>query len=267
MLFCPFAREVWERVKSAHPVELNRREFANPKQWLFDFLRRSSDHQATTLAVTFWHLWDTRNKIREEGGTAHPSSVAVKINSYVDLIFVHLYKNASRPRSETTPASPWAPPPVGSLLVNVDATLFASSTSMGAGMVVRDSLGVFVAARRDSFLNVQVPEIAEATAVRAALSFAHEEHLDNLIVATDCLTVVKRVESKLKDRSSCGPIIEDIKNLMESFSSCSITHVSRCQNVAAHCLARSAECLPSSVWRGVPPECIRETICIESLVD
>jgi hypothetical protein len=133
-------------------------------------------------------------------------------------------------------------------------------------VVVRDSLGGFVAARRDSFLNVQVPEVAKATAVRAALSFAHEEHLDNLIVATDCLTVVKRVESKMKDRSSCGPIIKDIKNLIKAFSSCSIIHVSRFQNVVAHCLARSAHCLPRSVWRGLPPECIRETICIESLV-
>jgi hypothetical protein len=55
-------------------------------------------------------------------------------------------------------------------------------------------------ARRDSFLIVQVPEIAEATSIRDALSFAHGENLDNLHVITYCLTVVKRVESKLKDR-------------------------------------------------------------------
>jgi hypothetical protein len=94
---------------------------------------------------------------------------------------------------------------------------------------------------------VQVREIAEATTIRVALSFAHEEHLNNLIVATDCLIVVKRVESKLKDRSSCGPIIKDIKNLIGTFNSCSINHVSRFQNVVGHYLARSAECLPSCV--------------------
>jgi hypothetical protein len=49
---------------------------------LFEFLERSSDLQATTLAVTFWHLWDTRNKLREEGGSLHPSSVVVKVKSY-----------------------------------------------------------------------------------------------------------------------------------------------------------------------------------------
>jgi hypothetical protein len=61
-------------------------------------------------------------------------------------------------------------------------------------------MGDFVAARRDGFLIVQVHDIAEATSVCDALSFAHGENLDNLHVTTYCLTVVKRVESKLKDR-------------------------------------------------------------------
>jgi hypothetical protein len=43
MLFFPFSHEVLNVVKSVHPIELNRREFINLKQWLFDFLRRSND--------------------------------------------------------------------------------------------------------------------------------------------------------------------------------------------------------------------------------
>jgi predicted nucleic acid-binding protein len=62
-------------------------------------------------------------------------------------------------------------------------------------------------------------------------------------------------------------ITHDIKDMVEAFDSCSIIHISRVQNVAAHCLARSCEFLPNSMWRGVPPDCIRETICIESLFD
>jgi hypothetical protein len=112
---------------------------------------------------------------------------------------------------------------------------------------------------------VQVPKFAEATAVRAALSFAHEENLDNLLVATNCLTVVNRVESKLRDCSLNGPIIKDIKNLIGTFSSYSIIHVSCAQKVDTHCLAHSGECLPNSVWRGVPLDYIRQTIYIESL--
>ena len=64
MLFCPFAREVWNSVKDSFSVQLNRQGFANPKQWLFDFLKRCSKQDATVLAVSFWHLWDTRNRLR-----------------------------------------------------------------------------------------------------------------------------------------------------------------------------------------------------------
>jgi hypothetical protein len=267
MLFCPFAREVWIAVKENVNIELNRKGFINPKQWLFDFLKRCNDQQATTLAVTFWHLWDTRNRLREDGANVHPSSVAVKIKIYVDMIVTHLYKLGANPRREPTPAIPWAPPPEGYLMINVDAALFASSECMGAGVVIRDCHGVCVVARREKLANVIVPELAEAMAVRVALIFAQEEGLNNFIIATDCLSVVQRVCSRARDRSAFAPVIEDIKDMVEAFDSCSIIHISRVQNVAAHCLARSCEFLPNSVWRGVPPDCIRETICIESLFD
>jgi hypothetical protein len=149
-------------------------------------------------------------------------------------------------------------------MVNVDAALFEASISMGSGVVIRDHMGNCVAARCDSFPNVQVPELAEALAIRCALVFAREENMDNICVASDCLSMVQQTRSSSRDRSVCAPIIEDIKTLLNSFSSCSITHVSRVQNFAAHCLAWSCELLPTSVWRGVSPECIRQTICIES---
>jgi ribonuclease HI len=151
------------------------------------------------------------------------------------------------------------------LLINVDAALFSSSKKMGAGVVVRDHNGDCIAACCNSFPNVTIPELAEAMAVRLALSFARDEGLDNLIIASDCLSVVQRAKASSRDRSVCGPVFEDIKSLMSSFGSCSIRHVYRGQNVAAHCLARSSEDSSMSVWRGVPPECIQDTICIDSM--
>jgi hypothetical protein len=63
----------------------------------------------------------------------------------------------------------------------------------------------------------------------------------------------------------CGPVIQDIKNLVATFNNCSILFVRRVQNYAAHYLARSSELSCKSVWRGVPPVCIRDTICTDSL--
>jgi hypothetical protein len=154
----------------------------------------------------------------------------------------------------------------GTLMINVDAALFSSSQSMGAGIMVRDHHGDCLVACCDKFPNVTVPEMAEAMAIRFALSFARGECLDNFTCATDYLSVVQRVNSPGKDRSACGSVIEDIKRLLSSFQSSSITHVYRSQNVAAHVLAHYVDYSNVSIWRGVPPVCIRDAIRKDSMV-
>jgi hypothetical protein len=41
-LLCPFARAVWNHVKEMFPIRLHRKDLANAKQWVFDFLDRES---------------------------------------------------------------------------------------------------------------------------------------------------------------------------------------------------------------------------------
>jgi ribonuclease HI len=267
LLFCPFARAVWDGVKERFGIQLGRKCFSTPKKWLFDFLARCSGDEATTLAVTFWHLWDARNKLREEGGTIDPSSVARKVNAYIDMIQTHMIQANSIPRRETSAAVSWSPPMEGKLMINVDAALFKTSQSMGMGFLVRGHSGDCMLARCDKISNITSPEMAEALAVRGALSFAKEEGLDNFICASDCLSVVQRVSSPAKDRSTCGAVIEDIKRLLSSFQFSSIIHVFRSQNVAAHVLAHFVESSSSFVWRGVSPDCIKEAICKDSMVN
>jgi ribonuclease HI len=265
MLFCPYAREVWSDVKKDFDIHLNRKFFTSPKTWLMEFLSKCGQLQATALAVTFWHIWDTRNKIREEGGCVSPVAVAARIKAYIDFILTNDSSAGSNHSRETSQVTSWSPPPEGVLQLNVDAAIFGSSQSMGASVVVRDHLGSFIAAASDSFQYVVSAELAEAFAIRFALSWAVEEGLDNFRVASDCLAVVQRVNSVELDRSMCGPVIQDIKNLVATFNNCSILFVRRVQNFAAHYLARSSELSCKSVWRGVPPVCIRDTICTDSL--
>jgi hypothetical protein len=242
---------------------LNRKVFRSPKLWLFDFLQRCSKLEATVLAVTFWHLWDTRNILREEGVQVNPINVAMKIKAYIELIISQLPSLETDHRRGTSRAVSWSPPPEGFLMINVDAALFSSSNCMGAGVVIRNHVGDFAGACGDYIHNVSSPELAEALAIRSVVIFASEEGMDNLIIASDCLSVVQSLNAKGMDRSAYGPVIHDIKSMMASFSACSIRHVSRLQNVAAHRLARSLEFSRRSVWRCVPPECIRETLRID----
>jgi hypothetical protein len=82
--------------------------------------------------------------------------------------------------------------------------MFTSSRQMGARIVARDHSGSFLAAWSEISEDVLIPELAEAFAVRRALSCALEEGFSRIIVASDCLSVIQRVNSLVTDRSLYG---------------------------------------------------------------
>jgi hypothetical protein len=51
ILFCQFAREVWDAVQVVHPIKLQRK-FFSPRIWALDFLDRCSRMKRTTMVVT-----------------------------------------------------------------------------------------------------------------------------------------------------------------------------------------------------------------------
>jgi ribonuclease HI len=267
LLFCQFAREVWEVVRADHPINLQRKHFISTRVWTLDFLDRCSDMEATAMLVTLWHIWDARNKIREGEPMMHPRSVAEKALAYIQMIATYLYKPSVSHRRETNSSVPkWSPPPASTVLVNVDAAIFSASRRMGVGVVIRDHNGVCLTACSEYHEEVRTPEIAEALALRRAINLAKDEGFTKIIINSDCLSVVNRVISEEEDRSLCGPVIHDIRRMVASFSTCSIKHVSRLLNVAAHTLAKFSESLGCRAWRGVAPDCIREIICKDILI-
>jgi len=61
---------------------------------------------------------------------------------------------------------------------------------------------------------VDDPELAEVLAVRCAVLFAQEHNLQQVIVASDCQNIIKKINSPLQDRSQVGVIVRDVKNLV-----------------------------------------------------
>jgi hypothetical protein len=67
-------------------LKLSRREFTAPKHWLFDYLVNATKVEATVLEVGFWHIWEARNDVRNNGGQPDPQRVCAKTLAYVDMI-------------------------------------------------------------------------------------------------------------------------------------------------------------------------------------
>jgi ribonuclease HI len=178
----------------------------------------------------------------------HPRSLAEQIKAYIHMIMLHLFKQPAVQSRETSSSPRWSPSPEGMVFINVDAALFSSSKRMGVGVVIRDHIGNCLVACNQLLDEVTTPEIAEALAVRCALTLARDEGLDKIILASDCLSVVQRVNSSTRDRSLVGVVVEDIKAMAASMSSVTVRHISRLLNNLAHVLARRVELFGSSFF-------------------
>lgn len=105
------------------------------------------------------------------------------------------------------------------------------------------------------------PELAEAMALRRSVYLAREKGYTSVIFASDCLSLVQRVNSSVRDRSLVGTVVFDIKCAASGFPSVIFKHIRRQSNVLALDLAKS--CMNSSglsVFHSTP-DCIRETLC------
>jgi hypothetical protein len=60
------------------------------------------------------------------------------------------------------------------VVVNVDAPLFSSSSKIGVGVMIRDHSDKFLVACSKLLDQVIAPEIAEALAIRSAITLARE---------------------------------------------------------------------------------------------
>jgi hypothetical protein len=86
-----------------------------------------------------------------------------------------------------------------------------------------------------------------------------------VVVASDCQNVIKKINSKVYDKSHIGIIIQDVKTLINANPFISFVHVSRWCNEAAHVLAKVADKFDDFVWFNEPPEMIRTILCNERL--
>ena len=66
-------------------------------------------------------------------------------------------------------------------------------------------------------------------------TYNKERRLDKVIFASDCLSLIQRLQSSSLDRSVVGILVGEIKSLVDVFREVSFTQVKRNLNVAAHC--------------------------------
>lgn len=106
-------------------------------------------------------------------------------------------------------------------------------------------------------------EEAEAFGVLFGLEELTTVYEDWVTVETDCATSVKELHSNVVSRSAAYPIIVDIKDRGNSFSSWHIKAISRDCNSLAHGLAEHARMFGDHIRLGDVPRPLRNIACNE----
>lgn len=148
------------------------------------------------------------------------------------------------------------PPALGTTAISVDAAVNATRGLFGTGCVLRDHRG-FVISSAISCKHLRFsPVLAEASAVLHGIAMAVERGLSNVVVQSDCLEVVRALESGSCPTTELGTILSEIKIHSMSFLDFKIAFIRRSCNVVVHNLARFAIHVNSEVqWLGVVPPC------------
>jgi hypothetical protein len=99
---------------------------------------------------------------------------------------------------------------------------------MVLGLVIRNHNGGFIAAVRHGIENITNPELTEMLAFRRGVQFTTQLSYNQVIVVSDCLSLINKLKAPSKDRSHTRIIIEDIKLCLSRASSIALSfnHVS-----------------------------------------
>ncbi|MBA0746748.1 hypothetical protein Gogos_009239, partial [Gossypium gossypioides] len=177
-------------------------------------------------------LW--RNKLVNEGLHFELHEIVGFIQSNgQDLSFVQTKDLTAGMRRNVL----WRPPKPGFIKLNFDSS-FAKNTNISISAVLaRDSEGLIMGASTYPLVDVADAFVAKARACERALYFALDMGFRKVVLEGDSLTVIKKLNSIITDRSVLSPISQHIRELAGALKEVTYNFVPREANKAAHELA------------------------------
>ena len=145
---------------------------------------------------------------------------------------------------------------------------FQQNGNTGLGMVIRDPTGVVVGSKVIKGLSHMEVERAEAIAIREGLIFALSLNFKKLLVESDSLSIINKINKDSLDLSYLGLIIKEIQQLRSSFTSVSFSFIPKQANLVAHHLIKFSFSLILDVssWIGCVSPPVEELVFADSVV-
>lgn len=252
---CTVAAQCW----SILMPEVRVGESSNFGEWFRQIMVKCSNTRLADVATLSWSVWKSRNeKVWNQKNTNVNRIVAIAKEYLTQWRFAQdrRYSAQFQPMLEGDGACTWVKPQTESVKVTTDAAIFRDRGEYGYAMIARDANGELIEAKTCLHSGQIEPEVAEAMAVKEALSWMKHKKWQQGSIETDCMTVVQGVRSNVQMRSQFGIIVEDCRQQFKHQNKIGLYFIRRSANIVAHSFARAAYKYPDRVFdrRSVPIE-------------
>uniref|UniRef100_A0A803NNS8 RNase H type-1 domain-containing protein n=1 Tax=Cannabis sativa TaxID=3483 RepID=A0A803NNS8_CANSA len=155
-----------------------------------------------------WSIWHHRNQlVWKEWININDVTLFAKLN-FEEWINAQKLSIVTNHVPRQVEIEHWTKTVYPRIKVNVDGAVFLDSRHFGYGCVARDSLGMVVKAKHGSKEVVFEPLLVEAMSIKEALSWIKDRGWTDVILESDCLTMVADLNNN--------------KNMVSPYGSCSL---------------------------------------------
>ncbi|XP_019164639.1 PREDICTED: uncharacterized protein LOC109160848 [Ipomoea nil] len=230
---CSRVQPLWNDVNCQVPNEHD--DFA---AWFSMWLTLGENGLVMKCIAICWSIWKGRNDLVWNSKTWDPASIMFEVANMV----LDWQGDADLEANNNVHVSSLNSLPVvdpGIMSIYVDATVYNADAEAYYGVFVMDSSREFVAAKNGLIRCLNNAHLAEALAVKKALSWVKELGFAKILIFSDCKNVCRLLNGSSQDLSYAGCVIRECRALKRHFELVSIQYVSRSVNRFAHALARA----------------------------
>ncbi|KAA3488532.1 non-ltr retroelement reverse transcriptase [Gossypium australe] len=227
---CPVSVAIWSDLSNSISITNPQTEFI---QWLTMGMATLSLNKCRFLCVTLWAIWGDRNSRIHEKTNRSSQEIAGFFHRYIkELEGIRTINQNSSKR-----AVEWKTPSEQILKINFDASFEERSKESASGVVVRDCDGSVLLTSTDLHTGVDSSFVAEALACRRATQTALEMNSQEVIIEGDSLSIIKKCNNRVLDKSQVSSYIHDIQGMKDGDKTVRFEFVQRSANKLAHILA------------------------------
>lgn len=226
-------------------------------EWLENILTGKSNQNKAKIITMCWSIWRARNDLVWNNKRWNSLRIVAKAWEYLSQWKAAQSRFFEAPITPPTPgdgAILWVKPQQNEVKINVDAAVFENRGYSGIGLIARNHEGHLLLAKTRCFSEIMNPALAEAIAVKEALSWAKEWSGKTITIESDCLVVIQMIRSVTPMRSRLGRVIVECRELLRHLNNVSLYFVKQSANMATHELAQVSHMYPDRVfdWRAIP---------------